>query len=253
MPRRPGSEAAEPPPPCGRGWPPARRAMLAIWLLGDPHPSLQTAHGLGPWTFSVLVVSQMPHVSILWACAEPRMLPTPQKATARLYHCQVRALFGTVLWRHCCWWSVTGSTPSVLRAAGAVWLNLGSGSAARRMPLTSLSISQCSLMTAGKATLRRPVTRGLSALLCGSVVGTLAGGAFDRAPPVRKSGKNSGQRKSAPPPVLEAEITWACKEVCGNGHLGLRITSWLPSGATWCCGDEHQPVRALVSGAAVLL
>ena len=212
--------------------------VLAAMVTGDrTHLSkeLRTAYR-GAGLSHVLVVSGM-HVSILCGDVLGRLLPNRKKRLRGYTGRRVRALFSAVLALLLV--GVTGFTPSVLRAAGAVWLSaLGVWVYGPPDALTSLGVAGV-LMTAGNSYAVCDVGFQLS---FAAVVGTLAGGAV-----VRRSQeaweKQRAKKKRPPPPVLEAESAWACGKSVGNGlHLGLRLHGHLPGAGA--AGDEHQPVRA---------
>ena len=96
--------------------------VLAAMVTGDrTHLSkeLRTAYR-GAGLSHVLVVSGM-HVSILCGDVLGRLLPNRKKRLHGYTGRRVRALFSAVLALLLV--GVTGFTPSVLRAAGAVWLS----------------------------------------------------------------------------------------------------------------------------------
>ena len=212
--------------------------VLAAMVTGDrTHLSkeLRTAYR-GAGLSHVLVVSGM-HVSILCGDVLGRLLPRRKKRLRSYTGRRVRALFSAVLALLLV--GVTGFTPSVLRAAGAVWLSaLGVWVYGPPDALTSLGVAGV-LMTAGNSYAVCDVGFQLS---FAAVVGTLAGGAV-----VRRSQeaweKQRAKKKHPPPPVLEAESAWACGKSVGNGlYFGLRLHGHLPGAGA--AGDEHQPVRA---------
>jgi len=150
--------------------------VLAAMVTGDrTHLSkeLRTAYrdaGLS----HVLVVSGM-HVSILCGDVLGRLLPNRKKRLRGYTGRRVRALFSAVLALLLV--GVTGFTPSVLRAVGAVWLSaLGVWVYGPPDALTSLGVAGV-LMTAGNSYAVCDVGFQLS---FAAVVGTLAGGAVVR-------------------------------------------------------------------------
>ena len=123
--------------------------VLAAMVTGDrTHLSkeLRTAYR-GAGLSHVLVVSGM-HVSILCGDVLGRLLPNRKKRLRGYTGRRVRALFSAVLALLLV--GVTGFTPSVLRAAGAVWLSaLGVWVYGPPDALTSLGVAGV-LMTAGR-------------------------------------------------------------------------------------------------------
>ena len=150
--------------------------VLAAMVTGDrTHLSkeLRTAYR-GAGLSHVLVVSGM-HVSILCGDVLGRLLPNRKKRLRGYTGRRVRALFSAVLALLLV--GVTGFTPSVLRAAGAVWLSaLGVWVYGPTDALTSLGVAGV-LMTAGNSYAVCDVGFQLS---FAAVVGTLAGGAVVR-------------------------------------------------------------------------
>ena len=150
--------------------------VLAAMVTGDrTHLSkeLRTAYR-GAGLSHVLVVSGM-HVSILCGDVLGRLLPNRKKRLRGYTGRRVRALFSAVLALLLV--GVTGFTPSVLRAAGAVWLSaLGVWVYGPPDALTSLGVAGV-LMTAGNSCAVCDVGFQLS---FAAVVGTLAGGAVVR-------------------------------------------------------------------------
>ena len=150
--------------------------VLAAMVTGDrTHLSkeLRTAYR-GAGLSHVLVVSGM-HVSILCGDVLGRLLPRHKKRMRSYTGRRVRALFSAVLALLLV--GVTGFTPSVLRAAGAVWLSaLGVWVYGPPDALTSLGVAGV-LMTAGNSCAVCDVGFQLS---FAAVVGTLAGGAVVR-------------------------------------------------------------------------
>ena len=150
--------------------------VLAAMVTGDrTHLSkeLRTAYR-GAGLSHVLVVSGM-HVSILCGDVLGRLLPNRKKRLRGYTGRRVRALFSAVLALLLV--GVTGFTPSVLRAAGAVWLSaLGVWVYGPPDALTSLGVAGV-LMTTGNSYAVCDVGFQLS---FAAVVGTLAGGAVVR-------------------------------------------------------------------------
>ena len=176
------------------------------------------------------------HVSILCGDVLGRLLPNRKKRLRGYTGRRVRALFSAVLALLLV--GVTGFTPSVLRAAGAVWLSaLGVWVYGPPDALTSLGVAGV-LMTAGNSYAVCDVGFQLS---FAAVVGTLAGGAWCAA--VRKPGKSSGQRKSAPASGSGSGKRLGLREVCGKRSASRpALHGHLPGAGA--AGDEHQPVRA---------
>ena len=219
--------------------------VLAAMVTGDrTHLSkeLRTAYrdaGLS----HVLVVSGM-HVSILCGDVLGRLLPNRKKRLRGYTGRRVRALFSAVLALLLV--GVTGFTPSVLRAAGAVWLSaLGVWVYGPPDALTSLGVAGV-LMTAGNSYAVCDVGFQLS---FAAVVGTLAGGAVVR----RSQEAWEKQRAKKKHPRLRF---WKRKA------LGLAGSLWETVCISACASMATFPVLvlrgmstslyALVSGAAVL-
>ena len=150
--------------------------VLAAMTVGDRNhlsSALRSAYR-GAGLSHVLVVSGM-HVSILCGDVLGRLLPNRKKRLRGYTGRRVRALFSAVLALLLV--GVTGFTPSVLRAAGAVWLSaLGVWVYGPPDALTSLGVAGV-LMTAGNSCAVCDVGFQLS---FAAVVGTLAGGAVVR-------------------------------------------------------------------------
>lgn len=229
-----------------------RRAMhrdtggvLAAMTVGDRSglsAQLRSAYR-GAGLSHVLVVSGM-HVSILCGDVLGRLLPNRKKRLRGYTGRRVRALFSAVLALLLV--GVTGFTPSVLRAAGAVWLSaLGVWVYGPPDALTSLGVAGV-LMTAGNSYAVCDVGFQLS---FAAVVGTLAGGAV-----VRRSQETwEKQRAKKKRPRLRF---WKRKA------LGLAGSLWETVCISACASMATFPVLvlwgmstslyALVSGAAVL-
>ena len=219
--------------------------VLAAMVTGDrTHLSkeLRTAYR-GAGLSHVLVVSGM-HVSILCGDALGRLLPNRKKRLRGYTGRRVRALFSAVLALLLV--GVTGFTPSVLRAAGAVWLSaLGVWVYGPPDALTSLGVAGV-LMTAGNSYAVCDVGFQLS---FAAVVGTLAGGAVVR----RSQEAWEKQRAKKKRPRLRF---WKRKT------LGLAGSLWETVCISACASMATFPVLvlrgmstslyALVSGAAVL-
>ena len=219
--------------------------VLAAMVTGDrTHLSkeLRTAYR-GAGLSHVLVVSGM-HVSILCGDALGRLLPNRKKRLRGYTGRRVRALFSAVLALLLV--GVTGFTPSVLRAAGAVWLSaLGVWVYGPPDALTSLGVAGV-LMTAGNSYAVCDVGFQLS---FAAVVGTLAGGAVVR----RSQEAWEKQRAEKKRPRLRF---WKRKA------LGLAGSLWETVCISACASMATFPVLvlrgmstslyALVSGAAVL-
>ena len=219
--------------------------VLAAMVTGDrTHLSkeLRTAYR-GAGLSHVLVVSGM-HVSILCGDALGRLLPNRKKRLRGYTGRRVRALFSAVLALLLV--GVTGFTPSVLRAAGAVWLSaLGVWVYGPPDALTSLGVAGV-LMTAGNSYAVCDVGFQLS---FAAVVGTLAGGAVVR----RSQEAWEKQRAKKKHPRLRF---WKRKA------LGLAGSLWETVCISACASMATFPVLvlrgmstslyALVSGAAVL-
>ena len=219
--------------------------VLAAMVTGDrTHLSkeLRTAYR-GAGLSHVLVVSGM-HVSILCGDVLGRLLPNRKKRLRGYTGRRVRALFSAVLALLLV--GVTGFTPSVLRAAGAVWLSaLGVWVYGPPDALTSLGVAGV-LMTAGNSYAVCDVGFQLS---FAAVVGTLAGGAVVR----RSQEAWEKQRAKKKRPRLRF---WKRKA------LGLAGSLWETVCISACASMATFPVLvlrgmstslyALVSGTAVL-
>ena len=219
--------------------------VLAAMVLGDrTHLSkdLRSAYRAAGLSH-VLVVSGM-HVSILCGDVLGRLLPSRKKRLRGYTGRRVRALFSAVMALLLV--GVTGFTPSVLRAAGAVWLSaLGVWIYGPPDALTSLGVAGV-LMTAGNSYAVCDVGFQLS---FAAVVGTLAGGAVVR----RSQEAWEKQRAKKKRPRLRF---WKRKA------LGLAGSLWETVCISACASMATFPVLvlrgmstslyALVSGAAVL-
>lgn len=219
--------------------------VLAAMVLGDrTHlpKDLRSAYRAAGLSH-VLVVSGM-HVSILCGDVLGRLLPNRKKRLRSYTGRRVRALFSAVLALLLV--GVTGFTPSVLRAAGAVWLSaLGVWVYGPPDALTSLGVAGV-LMTAGNSCAVCDVGFQLS---FAAVVGTLAGGAIVR----RSQEAWEKQRAKKKHPRLRF---WKRKA------LGLAGSLWETVCISACASMATFPVLvlrgmstslyALVSGAAVL-
>ena len=219
--------------------------VLAAMVAGDrTHLSkeLRTAYR-GAGLSHVLVVSGM-HVSILCGDVLGRLLPNRKKRLRGYTGRRVRALFSAVLALLLV--GVTGFTPSVLRAAGAVWLSaLGVWVYGPPDALTSLGVAGV-LMTSGNSYAVCDVGFQLS---FGAVVGPLAGGAVVR----RSQEAWEKQRAKKKRPRLRF---WKRKA------LGLAGSLWetvcISAGASMATfpvlvlRGMSTSLYALVSGAAVL-
>ena len=219
--------------------------VLAVMVTGDrTHLSkeLRTAYR-GAGLSHVLVVSGM-HVSILCGDVLGRLLPNRKKRLRGYTGRRVRALFSAVLALLLV--GVTGFTPSVLRAAGAVWLSaLGVWVYGPPDALTSLGVAGV-LMTAGNSYAVCDVGFQLS---FAAVVGTLAGGAVVR----RSQEAWEKQRAKKKPPRLRF---WKRKA------LGLAGSLWETVCISACASMATFPVLvlrgmsttvwAVASGVAVL-
>ena len=219
--------------------------VLAAMVTGDrTHLSkeLRTAYR-GAGLSHVLVVSGM-HVSILCGDVLGRLLSSRKKRLRGYTGRRVRALFSAVLALLLV--GVTGFTPSVLRAAGAVWLSaLGVWVYGPPDALTSLGVAGV-LMTAGNSYAVCDVGFQLS---FAAVVGTLAGGAVVR----RSQEAWEKQRAKKKRPRLRF---WKRKA------LGLAGSLWETVCISACASMATFPVLvlrgmstslyAVVSGAAVL-
>lgn len=184
------------------------------------------------------------HVSILCGDVLGRLLPNRKKRLRGYTGRRVRALFSAVLALLLV--GVTGFTPSVLRAAGAVWLSaLGVWVYGPPDALTSLGVAGV-LMTTGNSYAVCDVGFQLS---FAAVVGTLAGGAVVR----RSQEAWEKQRAKKKHPRLRF---WKRKT------LGLAGSLWETVCISACASMATFPVLvlrgmstslyALVSGAAVL-
>lgn len=219
--------------------------VLAAMTVGDRSglsAQLRSAYR-GAGLSHVLVVSGM-HVSILCGDVLGRLLPRHKKRMRSYTGRRVRALFSAVLALLLV--GVTGFTPSVLRAAGAVWLSaLGVWVYGPPDALTSLGVAGV-LMTAGNSYAVCDVGFQLS---FAAVVGTLAGGAVVR----RSQEAWEKQRAEKKRPRLRF---WKRKA------LGLAGSLWETVCISACASMATFPVLvlrgmstslyALVSGAAVL-
>ena len=219
--------------------------VLAAMTVGDRSglsAQLRSAYR-GAGLSHVLVVSGM-HVSILCGDVLGRLLPNRKKRLRGYTGRRVRALFSAVLALLLV--GVTGFTPSVLRAAGAVWLSaLGVWVYGPPDALTSLGVAGV-LMTAGNSYAVCDVGFQLS---FAAVVGTLAGGAVVR----RSQEAWEKQRAKKKRPRLRF---WKRKA------LGLAGSLWETVCISACASMATFPVLvlrgmstslyALVSGAAVL-
>lgn len=219
--------------------------VLAAMVLGDrTHLSkdLRSAYRAAGLSH-VLVVSGM-HVSILCGDVLGRLLPNRKKRLRGYTGRRVRALFSAVLALLLV--GVTGFTPSVLRAAGAVWLSaLGVWVYGPPDALTSLGVAGV-LMTAGNSYAVCDVGFQLS---FAAVVGTLAGGAV-----VRRS-QEAWEKQRAKKKRHRLRF-WKRKA------LGLAGSLWETVCISACASMATFPVLvlwgmstslyALVSGAAVL-
>lgn len=219
--------------------------VLAAMTVGDRSglsAQLRSAYR-GAGLSHVLVVSGM-HVSILCGDVLGRLLPNRKKRLRGYTGRQVRALFSAVMALLLV--GVTGFTPSVLRAAGAVWLSaLGVWVYGPPDALTSLGVAGV-LMTAGNSYAVCDVGFQLS---FAAVVGTLAGGAVVR----RSQEAWEKQRAKKKRPRLRF---WKRKA------LGLAGSLWETVCISACASMATFPVLvlrgmstslyALVSGAAVL-
>lgn len=219
--------------------------VLAAMTVGDRSglsAQLRSAYR-GAGLSHVLVVSGM-HVSILCGDVLGRLLPNRKKRLRGYTGRRVRALFSAVLALLLV--GVTGFTPSVLRAAGAVWLSaLGVWVYGPPDALTSLGVAGV-LMTAGNSYAVCDVGFQLS---FAAVVGTLAGGAIVR----RSQEAWEKQRAKKKRPRLRF---WKRKA------LGLAGSLWETVCISACASMATFPVLvlrgmstslyALVSGAAVL-
>ena len=219
--------------------------VLAAMVVGDRSHLTSTLRSAyrGAGLSHVLVVSGM-HVSILCGDVLGRLLSSRKKRLRGYTGRRVRALFSAVLALLLV--GVTGFTPSVLRAAGAVWLSaLGVWVYGPPDALTSLGVAGV-LMTAGNSYAVCDVGFQLS---FAAVVGTLAGGAVVR----RSQEAWEKQRAKKKRPRLRF---WKRKA------LGLAGSLWETVCISACASMATFPVLvlrgmstslyALVSGAAVL-
>ena len=219
--------------------------VLAAMVVGDRSHLTSTLRSAyrGAGLSHVLVVSGM-HVSILCGDVLGRLLPSRKKRLRGYTGRRVRALFSAVLALLLV--GGTGFTPSVLRAAGAVWLSaLGIWVYGPPDALTSLGVAGV-LMTAGNSYAVCDVGFQLS---FAAVVGTLAGGAVVR----RSQEACEKQRAKKKRPRLRF---WKRKA------LGLAGSLWETVCISACASMATFPVLvlrgmstslyALVSGAAVL-
>ena len=219
--------------------------VLAAMVVGDRSHLTSTLRSAyrGAGLSHVLVVSGM-HVSILCGDVLGRLLPNRKKRLRGYTGRRVRALFSAVMALLLV--GVTGFTPSVLRAAGAVWLSaLGVWVYGPPDALTSLGVAGV-LMTAGNSYAVCDVGFQLS---FAAVVGTLAGGAVVR----RSQEVWEKQRAEKKHPRLRF---WKRKA------LGLAGSLWETVCISACASMATFPVLvlrgmstslyALVSGAAVL-
>ena len=219
--------------------------VLAAMVVGDRSHLTSTLRSAyrGAGLSHVLVVSGM-HVSILCGDVLGRLLPRRKKRLRGYTGRRVRALFSAVMALLLV--GVTGFTPSVLRAAGAVWLSaLGVWIYGPPDALTSLGVAGV-LMTAGNSYAVCDVGFQLS---FAAVVGTLAGGAIVR----RSQEAWEKQRAKKKHPRLRF---WKRKA------LGLAGSLWETVCISACASMATFPVLvlrgmstslyALVSGAAVL-
>ena len=219
--------------------------VLAAMTVGDRSGLSAQLSGAyrGAGLSHVLVVSGM-HVSILCGDVLGRLLSNRKKRLRGYTGRRVRALFSAVLALLLV--GVTGFTPSVLRAAGAVWLSaLGVWVYGPPDALTSLGVAGV-LMTAGNGYAVCDVGFQLS---FAAVVGTLAGGAVVR----RSQEAWEKQRAKKKRPRFRY---WKRKA------LGLAGSLWETVCISACASMASFPVLvlrgmstslyALVSGAAVL-
>ena len=168
--------------------------VLAAMVTGDrAHLSkeLRTAYR-GAGLSHVLVVSGM-HVSILCGDVLGRLLPKRKKKLRSYLSRRGKALFSAVLALLLV--GVTGCTPSVLRAAGAVWLSaLGVWVYGPPDALTSLGVAGV-LMTAGNSYAVCDIGFELSFT---AVVGTLAGSAVVRRSQELREQRRAKQKRPRP-------------------------------------------------------
>lgn len=219
--------------------------VLAAMVTGDrTHLSkeLRTAYR-GAGLSHVLVVSGM-HVSILCGDVLGRLLPRRKKRLRSYMSRKAKALFSAVLALLLV--GVTGFTPSVLRAAGAVWLSaLGVWVYGPPDALTSLGVAGV-LMTVGNSYAVCDVGFQLS---FAAVVGTLAGGAV-----VRRS-QEAWETRQAKQKRPRSRV-WKRKALGFAGNLWETVCiSACASMATFpvlVLRGMSTSLYALVSGAAVL-
>ena len=164
--------------------------VLAAMTVGDRthlSPALRSAYR-GAGLAHVLVVSGM-HVSIL--CGEVFLLDARRKKERCYAVLRLRAVWKALLALLLV--GVTGFTPSVLRAAAAVWVSaLGAWLYAPPDTLTSLAVAGIA-MTAGSSYAVCDIGFELS---FAAVLGTVAGGAPHpgcMVPPVLEKSKKSGE------------------------------------------------------------
>ena len=219
--------------------------VLAAMVTGDrTHlaKELRAAYR-GAGLSHVLVVSGM-HVSILCGDVLGRLLPRRKKRLRGYMSRKAKALFSAVLALLLV--GVTGFTPSVLRAAGAVWLSaLGVWVYGPPDALTSLGVAGV-LMTAGNSYAVCDVGFELS---FAAVVGTLAGGAVVRRSQEAWANRQAKQKRPR-------SRFWKRKA------LGLAGNLWETVCISACASMATFPVLvlrgmstslyALVSGVAVL-
>ena len=193
--------------------------VLAAMVTGDrTHLSsaLRTAYR-GAGLSHVLVVSGM-HVSILCGDVLGQLLPRKKKKLCSYASRRLRALTGGAMALLLV--GVTGCTPSVLRAAGAVWLSgLGVWVYGPSDALTSLGVAGV-LMTAGNSYAVCDIGFELS---FAAVVGTLAGSAVVRrsrevwaARRAEKKRPRSGIRKQRALGILSGVWETACISACAS-------------------------------------
>ena len=191
--------------------------VLAAMTVGDRthlSPALRSAYR-GAGLAHVLVVSGM-HVSIL--CGEVFRLDARRKKERCYAALRLRAVWKALLALLLV--GVTGCTPSVLRAAGAVWLSgLGVWVYGPSDALTSLGVAGV-LMTAGNSYAVCDIGFELS---FAAVVGTLAGSAVVRrsrevwaARRAEKKRPRSGIRKQRALGILSGVWETACISACAS-------------------------------------
>lgn len=219
--------------------------VLAAMVTGDrTHLSseLRTAYR-GAGLSHVLVVSGM-HVSILCGDALGQLLPKRKKKLRSYAGRRAKALFSAVLALLLV--GVTGCTPSVLRAAGAVWLSaLGVWVYGPPDALTSLGVAGV-LMTAGNSYAVCDIGFELS---FAAVAGTLAGAAVVRRSKEARAARRAKQKRPRP-------SFWKRKALAFSGNL------WETVCISACASMATFPVLvlrglsaslyAVLSGAAVL-